>query len=185
METESAREAGVHTWDPHDYERHSAAQEDWARRCLARLRLGGAERILDIGCGDGRITAELAAMVPHGRVVGIDSSPEMIAHASARHGGPAHAGLSFAIGDATSLSYSSHFDVVVSFNCLHWVGDQRAVLAGITRALAPGGRTFLHFGGRGNVAGLRMVIEGVTTGESWRALPAGFGFPWCFPDAAP
>lgn len=174
----------MHTWDPDEYERHSTVQEDWARRCLALLRLNGDERILDIGCGDGRITAELAAMVPRESVVGIDSSPEMIAHASAKHGGRTSAGPSFAVGDATRLTYSARFDLVVSFNCLHWVVDQRAVLAGVARALAPGGRTFLHFAGRGNVAGLRAVVEDVAARATWRDAFSGFGFPWCFPDAA-
>lgn len=173
----------MHTWDPCDYERHSAAQESWARDCLARLPLRGDERILDIGCGDGRITAALAALTSSGMVLGVDASPQMIAHAREKHLGDPRANLDFAVADAARLAFSEQFDLVVSFTCLHWVSDQPAVLAGIARALAPGGRTFLHFAGRGNVAGMRAVIEDVCARRAWRAAFADFSFPWCFPEA--
>ena len=64
------------TWDPEDYERHSAQQERWARELVAKLQLAGDETVLDIGCGDGKVTAEIASRVPEGRVLGIDSSTE-------------------------------------------------------------------------------------------------------------
>jgi len=186
--------ATPHTWDPQDYERHSAAQERWARDCVARLRLRGGERILDIGCGDGRVSAAIAAAVPSGSVLGLDSSPEMVAHARKAHTLAPPAGgdsrgvvdapdLSFAVADAAALDFVERFDLIVSFNCLHWVQDQAAVLAGISRALVPGGRFFLHFAGRGNVAGMRAVVEEVCARPEWRAAFAGFGFPYCFPDA--
>ena len=174
----------MHTWDPHDYERHSAAQASWARDCLARLRLRGDERVLDIGCGDGRISAELAALASSGTVLGVDSSPEMIAYARERHPSALRANLDFAVADARSLTFAAQFDLIVSFNCLHWVLDQPAVLDGISRALTPGGRMFLQFAGRGNVARARAVVENVCAGRAWRAAFADFAFPWCFPDAA-
>ncbi len=174
----------MQTWDPPDYERHSAVQESWARDCIARLRLCGAERILDIGCGDGRVSAELAARVPTGSVFAVDASAEMVAHAREKHLDRASGNLVFAAVDATRLTCEHMFDLVVSFSCLHWVQDQAAVLRGIARALADGGRMFLHFGGRGNVAGFLSIVNEVTTRDIWRAAFVDFGTPWCFPEAA-
>ena len=174
----------MHTWDPRDYERHSAAQESWARDCLTRLRLRGDERILDIGCGDGRVSVELAALVPAGQVLAVDASHEMIGHAREKHLGAECCNLAFAVADATDLACEDRFDLVVSFNCLHWVRDQTAVLGGAARALVPGGRTFLHFAGRGNVAGMISVVTEVAARDAWRPAFAEFAFPWCFPDAS-
>jgi trans-aconitate 2-methyltransferase len=174
----------MQTWGPRDYERHSAAQESWARDCIARLRLGGAERVLDIGCGDGRVSAELAAHVPAGSVLAVDSSAEMVAHAREQHFDEAGGNLRFAVADATGLTYEHVFDVVVSFSCLHWVQDQDAVLRGVARALLNGGRMFLHFAGRGNAAGMLSIVDEVSARPAWRAAFVDFGFPWCFPEAA-
>src|ERR1043166_5653513 len=68
----------MHKWDPEDYAKHSSAQLAWARELIARLKLRGDESVLDIGCGDGKVTAELAAALPRGHVAGLDGSQEMI-----------------------------------------------------------------------------------------------------------
>jgi SAM-dependent methyltransferase len=65
---------GSYQWDAADYASHSGAQQQWARELTARLALSGREDILDIGCGDGKVTAELATLVPEGSVTGVDSS---------------------------------------------------------------------------------------------------------------
>ena len=71
----------THTWDASDYERNSAQQQVWAAELLAKLDLSSGETVLDVGCGDGKVTAELAAP---GRVVGVDTSAEMVELAVAR-----------------------------------------------------------------------------------------------------
>jgi len=169
------------SWDAQDYEEHSTTQVAWARECLERLAPRGDERILDLGCGDGRITAELAERLSQGNVVGVDSSAAMVAHARRKRLGGSDKNLIFVEADAANLTFSAEFNLVVSFNCLHWARDQGVVLAGIARSLAPEGRVFLHFGGHGNVAAMRAVVEQVIEGDAWRTAFAGFAFPWCFP----
>ena len=68
-------------WNAAAYAANSAVQQSWARELIAKLKLRGDEHILDVGCGDGKVTAELAAAVPRGLVVGIDASAEMISFA--------------------------------------------------------------------------------------------------------
>ena len=75
----------MHKWDPADYHKSSSAQYNWAMALIADLFLEGDERILDIGCGDGRVTAHLAGLVPSGSVLGIDLSPEMISFAAGQY----------------------------------------------------------------------------------------------------
>jgi trans-aconitate methyltransferase len=104
------------------------------------LALRGDERILDIGCGDGKITAELAARVSHGSVLGIDTSSEMIAFAQNMFSQTAYPNLSFRYGDALNLTFQKEFDVIVAFASLHWTADLAMVLQGIKSSLAPSGR---------------------------------------------
>jgi len=127
-------------WDPTDYHRHSYPQHALASGLLKRLPLTGDERILDIGCGDGRVSAELARRVPRGSVLGIDASHNMIEFARTMFPESAYPNLSFVYGDATRLSFCQEFDLVVAFASLHWVGDLGATLQGIRRSLKPGGR---------------------------------------------
>ena len=158
----------MHKWDPADYQKSSSAQYNWAMALIAGLKLDGDERILDIGCGDGRITAHLAGLVPNGSVLGIDLSPEMIRFAAGKYAD--HPNLSFRVGDASQLHFAEEFDLVVSFACLHWVKDHLSVLKAVRQSLVPGGRFLMQCGGRGNAARIldltgdlvaQPVVEGV------------------------
>jgi trans-aconitate 2-methyltransferase len=154
-------------WDADDYSRSSSAQQVWARELIAKLRLQGGESVLDIGCGDGKVTAEIGALVPDGRVVGIDSSPEMIDFASRNLGGPS-SNLAFLLQNAGDMDFEGEFDVVFSNATLHWVIDHRPVLLGISRALRPGGRILLQMGGRGNAAELVALMDDLPADPKWR-----------------
>jgi trans-aconitate methyltransferase len=127
-------------WDPVDYHEHSYPQYAFALGLLERLHLNGDERILDVGCGDGKVTVELAERVPRGCVLGIDASPEMIAFARTMFPESAHPNLSFRYGDAAKLVFRREFDIVVAFASLHWVKDLPTALRGIKQSLTPGGR---------------------------------------------
>jgi trans-aconitate methyltransferase len=170
----------MYQWDAADYERHSSPQQQWARDAIRALKLTGDERVLDIGCGDGKVTAELAAHVPEGSVLGIDSSETMIEFALRQFPQAFFPNLQFRGGDATRLTYSHEFDLVVSFASLHWISDHLAVLAGIKRALKPSGRTLLQFGGQGNAALISDVANELTADRRWKGYFVGFTYPWFF-----
>lgn len=164
-------------WNAADYARHSSAQYAWAQSLIGELALSGTEDILDIGCGDGRITAEIARKVS-GRVLGVDSSGSMVQQGNSQN--TAEPNLGFRQMDATRLTFRAEFDLVFSNAVLHWVKDHPAVLAGIERALRPAGRAVLSMGGKGNAAGLLPVVDAVIRRDPWRACFEGFVFPYAF-----
>jgi trans-aconitate 2-methyltransferase len=169
-----------YAWDAGDYERHSVAQQGWARELIAKLALRGDERVLDVGCGDGKVTAEIASAVPSGCVVGIDNSASMVGLARTR----LHAGwisnLAFCLADALDLPFCSAFDVAFSNATLHWVRDHPRVLRSIRRSLRAGGRVLLQMGGRGNAAALLDTLQEVVALPAWRECFTGFSFPYAF-----
>lgn len=170
----------MHNWRPDKYERSSSAQRLWAEELIRKIEISGDERVLDIGCGDGRITASIADLVPAGAVLGIDSSPEMVSFAREKFPAQGHPNLSFQLGDARTLDFDGEFDLVVSFAALHWVSDHGPVLRGICRALKPGSRTFLQFGGRGNAALPLAIADEMTREDRWRRHFEGFDFQYAF-----
>ena len=119
-------------------------QERQAFEALSRLQLAPDDCILDVGCGDGRITGKLARSVPAGRVLGIDRSPEMIAFAC-RNRPSDIANLDFEVMSADALELKERFTHVLSFSCLHWVRNQRAVWEGFWKLLEPGGIALVGF----------------------------------------
>ena len=94
-------------WNAADYAANSAAQQIWAGELIAQLQLRGDERILDVGCGDGKVTAELARAVPKGLVTGIDASPEMICFARKTFPPGKHPNLKFQVMDAREISFAA------------------------------------------------------------------------------
>lgn len=132
------------------------------------------ERVIDLGCGTGTFTAEIAA---HGaEALGIDGSPEMIAQAAA-----CHPTLSFAVGDAHRFTVAEPYDAVASNAALHWMTrDPDAVIAHVHAALRPGGRFIAEMGGAGNCAELITAMQ-----TAWRVFGLGEPeLPWYFPTPA-
>jgi trans-aconitate methyltransferase len=168
------------SWDAADYHRHSAAQQAWARELLPKLALTGEEYLLDIGCGDGKVTAEIAEWLPRGTAVGVDSSSEMIRFARATFPPERCPRLTFEVMDACRLAYEDEFDVVFSNATLHWIVDHRPVLAGIARALVPGGRALLQMAGRGNASAVVAVLDELIAEADWHPYFEGFTFPYGF-----
>ncbi|MGZ4936814.1 MAG: class I SAM-dependent methyltransferase [Halobacteriota archaeon] len=179
---EKEEETVSYEWDADGYEKHSSPQHQWALDLIRTLTFVGDERVLDVGCGDGKISAELATRVPNGSVLGIDSSRAMIHFAQGKFPPARFGNLRFQHGDATHLMFCDEFDLVISFAALHWIQDHRAVLQGIKRALRPDGRVILQFGGEGNIATLLAVTDELTKHDRWRRHFVGFTHPWLFYD---
>jgi trans-aconitate 2-methyltransferase len=171
----------VYTWDPADYRAHSPAQRLWAEELVDKLCLCGNERILDLGCGDGRITAEIAARVPEGMVVGVDNSREMIGFAREHFPSSMYPNLSFEICDIRTLPVLGEFHVAFSNAALHWVPEQVAVLEGVRDNLACGGRLLFQMGGKGNASRLLdNVLPVVIRRQRWRSYFKRFVAPFRF-----
>ena len=168
---------GKNDWNAEDYAEHSAGQEEWARQLIDKIALHGHESILDLGCGDGKISAHLASLVS-GSVVGIDSSASMISLARRRFSSAGHANLRFVQMDATDLRLSGEFDVAFSNAVLHWIEDHVAVLTGVRAALRPGGKLLFQMGGHGNAAGVFRVMQQVLRRPRWSRYYAGFTSPY-------
>ncbi len=163
--------AGQH-WDPERYARTARFVSDLGLPALELLAPKPGERILDLGCGDGDLTLKLVAL--GARVTALDASAAQVAAARAR-------GLDSRIDDAARLAFESEFDAVFSNAALHWVRDADGVIAGVHRALRPGGRFVAEFGGAGNVeTARRALIEALER----RGHDGAAADPWYFPTAA-
>jgi trans-aconitate methyltransferase len=165
-------------WNAGEYSRHSSLQATLAEEQLGRLTLEGAERVLDVGCGDGKITAEIAARVPRGSVLGVDPSQNMIAFATRHFGPPTRPNLRFEVADVRCLPYQEEFDRVISFNALHWVPEQEAALRSIRTALVPVGRALLRFVPEGRRKCLEDVIEEIRHSVRWAGYFRSFQKPY-------
>jgi trans-aconitate methyltransferase len=130
------------------------------------------ERILDLGCGDGVLTAKIAAM--GSQVVAVDAAPDMVAAAKTR-------GLDARVVPGQSLAFDREFDAVFSNAALHWMRPPEAVLAGVARALKPGGRFVAEMGGHNNTAAIQTAFRAVLARRGIEALSLS---PWYFPSAA-
>ncbi len=165
------------TWNATDYAKNSSEQQKWARELIAKLHLRGDERVLDLGCGDGKVTAEIAEQLPRGRIVGVDLSQEMIDFATRTFHRP---NLSFDHADARSLNFENEFDIVFSNAVLHWVYDHEPILRGIHRSLKTGGRILLQMGGRGNARGMLATATELTHDPRWSRYFTDFNFRYGF-----
>nr|WP_239525014.1 class I SAM-dependent methyltransferase [Stenotrophomonas maltophilia] len=128
------------------------------------------ERILDLGCGDGVLSTELA--LSGARIHGVDASPELVVAARAR-------GVDAQVMDGHALSFDSEFDAVFSNAALHWMTTPDRVLEGVRRALRPGGRFVAEFGGHGNVATIIAAVQAARVAHGHGAST----FQWYFPTA--
>jgi len=139
-------------WNAGFYDAKHAFVWQKAKGVVALLAANSGERILDLGCGTGTLTQELAAC--GAQVVGVDHSPEMIYEARKKF-----PQLRFELCDARSLSFSGSFDAVFSNAALHWIPEADLVIQGVSRALKPGGRFVAEFGGKGNVRHVVTALE--------------------------
>ena len=165
-------------WDAAVYSRRSSLQEAMAQEVLALLDLNGSERILDVGCGDGKITAEIASRASKGSVIGVDPSRDMINFAQAHFGPATLPNLRFEVADARSLPFKNEFDLVVSFNALHWITEQQAALSSIRSTLVSNGKAQLRLVAAGARKSLEHVVEEIRRTPRWNAYFEDFDTPY-------
>ena len=165
-------------WNASEYARISTLQAAMAKEVLSSLDLKGTEQILDVGCGNGKTTAEIAARVPAGAVVGVDASAAMIAFAAAHFDPALHPNLQFAVADARHLPYRHQFDRVVSLNALHWIPEQDQVLQSIHSAVKPGGLVQLRMVPKGKRKSLEDTIEETRLSPPWKGYFKAFHDPY-------
>lgn len=157
------------TWTAGSYDTHARFVSDLAGGVVEWLAPQPGERILDLGCGDGVLTAELK--VAGADVTGADSSEDFVAASVAK-------GLDVRLMDGQRLTFVSEFDAVFSNAALHWMTDADAVVKGVARALKPGGRFVAEFGGHGNVAAIATAMRAVAVA---RGGDLALAHPWYFP----
>jgi trans-aconitate 2-methyltransferase len=167
-------------WNALDYAKNSSAQFQWAQELILKLALKSGESVLDIGCGDGKVSAQLALAALSGTVVGIDLSNDMIRLASGQFPKAKYPNLSFLCMDATNIRLFERFDVAFSNAALHWVKDHIAVLRGVHACLKPGGKILFQMGGRGNAHEVFCAIEKVLQNPRWRMHYENFTVPYHF-----
>jgi trans-aconitate 2-methyltransferase len=165
-------------WNASEYARISALQAAMAEEVLQSLDLKGKERVLDIGCGNGKTTSEIAARVPHGTVVGVDASAVMIAFAVEHCDRLLHPNLQFAVADARRLQYEHEFDLVVSFNALHWIREQDQALQSLHSSVKQDGLVQLRLVPKGERKSLEDVIEETRLSPRWTEYFKAFRDPY-------
>ena len=167
-------------WNAADYAANSAVQHTWARELITKLMLRGDEHILDVGCGDGKVTAELARALPRGSVTGADASPQMIEFAKQTFPAEKFPNLRFRVLDARKIKVGRQLDFVFSNAALHWVDDHQAILRGAASVLKPGGRLVVSCGGKGNAHDVFLALRPEMRLKRWceffRRMPMPYYF---------
>jgi trans-aconitate methyltransferase len=164
--------SGAQFWSADTYAANARFVADLGAPLLDLLAPQSGESILDLGCGDGALTAQIAAA--GARVIGVDASPDMVRAAASR-------GLDARVMDGQRLDFGGQrFDAVFSNAALHWMPDAHAVLARVARVLAPGGRFVGEMGGHGNVA---AIVTALHASLRSRGVPPERAFGLFFPTA--
>lgn len=176
----SERKVPSAKWNAADYAANSVVQQAWARELIVQLNLRGNEHILDVGCGDGKVTAEIAHALPHGSATGIDASAEMIAFAKKTFPHKQHPNLKFHVMDARKIKFARQFDFIFSNAALHWVDDHQKFLYGTAAALKPGGRLVVSCGGKGNAQDVFVALRPEMRLKRWRGYFRKMPRPYFF-----
>jgi SAM-dependent methyltransferase len=168
-EEDAAKVSTQQSWDPDSYARNARFVSDLGAPVLELLAPQPGERILDLGCGDGALTAKLVAMGCN--VLGVDASEPQVAAAR-------RLGLDARVGDGERLTFNAEFDAVFSNAALHWMKRPDDVIAGVSRALKPGGRFVAEFGGYGCVEKIKRAL---VASLARRRIDGERLNPWYFP----
>ena len=171
---DKVREAGAE-WDANLYDAKHDFVWKYGSDVVSLLDPHAGERILDVGCGTGHLTAQIAES--GAKVTGVDRSADMVAAARL-----AYPKLKFQVSDARNLAYRNEFDAVFSNATLHWIHEPELVLQGIWRALRTGGRFVAELGGKGNIRAMQEAFDSALV--ELGAAKAGEVQPWYYPSVS-
>lgn len=164
-------------FDGEKYKKASRHQKEWGNSLISELSLNGNEEILDLGCGDGSLTEQLAQLVPNGNVLGIDASAGMITAAQKR----VKPNLLFMKMDINVIDFQNKFDIIFSNAALHWVKDHKRLLKNAFNALKTGGIILWDFAGNGNCSNFFDVIREKIQSDKYKKYFNHFEWPWYMP----
>lgn len=167
-----------HEFNGEEYKKASTHQKEWGNKIISEFNLSGNEHILDLGCGDGVLTAELAALVPDGFVLGIDASRGMVEVARRLEAN----NLSFRLQDINCLDFKNEFDVVFSNATLHWVKDHNLLLRNTFQCLKEKGVLRFNFAADGNCSHFIKITQEAIKLSEYAKHFSGFEWPWYMPE---
>lgn len=164
-------------WDAATYDRIADPMTRWGSTVLDRLPLRGDERVLDAGCGSGRVTERLLARLPGGHVVALDASPAMIDEARRRLAGAGDR-VTYVVADLLDpVPIGRPVDAILSTATFHWVPDHDRLFRNLAAVLRPGGRLVAQCGGAGNIA---SVLHAAAEAASEFGLDPAWQGPWLY-----
>jgi trans-aconitate 2-methyltransferase len=135
---------------------------------------------LDVGCGDGKVTAEIARAVPRGSVTGADASPQMIGFAKEKFPTDKFPNLRFRVMDARKIKFERQFDLFFSNAALHWIDDHEKILRGAAAILKLNGRLIISCGGKGNAHGVFLALRPEMRLARWKNYFRKMPMPYFF-----
>jgi trans-aconitate methyltransferase len=170
-------------WDAAAYHRVSTPMVGLGQKVLARLPLIGTETVADLGCGTGKLTAQLLERLPAGHVIAVDRSANMLAEAEAHLKPRFGPRVSFAQADIQDFLLPEPVDAIFSTATLHWVLDHPRLYRALYVNLKPGGRLVAQCGGGPNIAKFRQRVAALLDSPAYRDAARGWSHPWQFDTA--
>ncbi len=167
----------VYEFDGKLYEKASIFQQEWGNKLISELNLKGNEDILDLGCGNGLLTAKLCKLVPNGKVIGVDASEGMIEVAKEKE----ENNLKFLLMDINQIDLNRQFDFIFSNATLHWIKNHKQLWTNIHKLLNPNGFVRFNFAADGNSSHFIKVIKETIVFEEYKKYFSEFQWPWYMP----
>lgn len=170
-------------WNAGVYHRVSNPQLAWGLPVLARLPLRGDERVIDVGCGTGRLTEKLAERLPRGSVVAVDQSENMLRTAREYLAPRFPRSMAYACADAAAMPFIETADAVFSTATFHWVLDHDRLFSSLFAALKPGGLLVAQCGGGANLERIHARCHELMHHRDFEPYFSRWTNPWEFADA--
>ena len=166
-------------WDAETYDQISSVQEVWGRKVIDWRIWQGEEKVMDAGCGTGKLTRILAQKVPSGIVYAVDKDSNMIQVASRNLKGIGN--VSFIESDISTASLPMKIDVIFSNATIHWILDHRRLFENLWRLLNNGGEMIIQCGGYGNLYNVLSVTDKIRLHDEFKPFFADWKEAWYFP----